>query len=291
MKKYYLVYKITNKLNNMIYIGCHVTTNIKDKYMGSGTNIRKAIKEYGLENFDKSVLYCFDNETDMLNKEAELVNKEFIAQNTNYNIILGGGGFLTLDTVCVKDKDDNYFRIHKTDPRYLSGEFISIATNMVNVIDKNGNILKVNKNDKRYLNGELVSNMLNLISTKDKDDKILIVNKQDPRYLSGELVGITKNLITVKDKNGNTLKVNINDERYLNGELVHLWKDRKHSKETKNKIGLANSLKLKGTNNPMFGKCWIYNLNLKENKQIKKEELENYLSLGWLKGRKQNMKR
>lgn len=51
--KNYIIYQITNKLNNMIYIGCHVTENVNDKYMGSGTNIRNAIKEFGKENFTK----------------------------------------------------------------------------------------------------------------------------------------------------------------------------------------------------------------------------------------------
>jgi len=36
--------------------------------------------------------------------------------------------------------------------------------------------------------------------------------------------------------------------------------------------------------NSSFGSCWITKDN--ENKKIKKEELENYLSVGWIKGRK-----
>jgi hypothetical protein len=76
--KNYLVYQITNKLNDMIYIGVHITEDIDDNYMGSGTNISKAIKEIGRENFDKIILHNFDNEEDMLEKEAQLVNREFI---------------------------------------------------------------------------------------------------------------------------------------------------------------------------------------------------------------------
>lgn len=45
---------------------------------------------------------------------------------------------------------------------------------------------------------------------------------------------------------------------------------------------------MKGSNNPNYGKCYIYNLELKDSKLIKKEELEVYLSSGWLKGRKIN---
>ena len=34
-QRHYLVYQITNKLNNMIYIGIHVTNNINDSYRTS----------------------------------------------------------------------------------------------------------------------------------------------------------------------------------------------------------------------------------------------------------------
>ena len=64
--KNYTVYQITNKINDNIYIGCHVTDNIYDNYMGSGTNIRKAIDDFGKENFDKIILHNFDNKEEMM---------------------------------------------------------------------------------------------------------------------------------------------------------------------------------------------------------------------------------
>ncbi len=43
-----------------------------------------------------------------------------------------------------------------------------------------------------------------------------------------------------------------------------------------------------GEKNSQFGKIWIYNLELKLSKVIKKEELPNYESAGWIKGRRMN---
>jgi hypothetical protein len=54
---YYLIYKITNLINNKIYIGKHITKDKNDDYMGSGKLITRAIEKYGLENFKKEIIF------------------------------------------------------------------------------------------------------------------------------------------------------------------------------------------------------------------------------------------
>ena len=90
--KHYLIYKIKNKLNGMIYVGKHVTDDINDSYMGSGLRIRRAIEKYGIENFEKTILFECISEEEMNKKEAEIVNEDFIARDDVYNIKLGGDG-------------------------------------------------------------------------------------------------------------------------------------------------------------------------------------------------------
>ncbi len=89
---YYTIYKITNKINNREYIGCHKTKNLDDGYMGSGKYIKRSISIHGVENFFKEILYIFDNSEEMLLKEKELVNREYLNNNLTYNIKLGGNG-------------------------------------------------------------------------------------------------------------------------------------------------------------------------------------------------------
>jgi hypothetical protein len=59
---------------------------------------------------------------------------------------------------------------------------------------------------------------------------------------------------------------------------------KKASEETKLKMSESRKGKLTGSKNPMYNKCWIYNIyNI--NKVIEKEELEQYLNNGWIKGK------
>ncbi len=70
MKLYYTIYQTTNLVNHKIYIGKHKTKDLHDFYLGSGgPHFKNALKKYGLENFNKVILYIFDNEEEMNLKE------------------------------------------------------------------------------------------------------------------------------------------------------------------------------------------------------------------------------
>ena len=59
------------------------------------------------------------------------------------------------------------------------------------------------------------------------------------------------------------------------------WEGKKHSEESKRKIGESNSAKQKGSNNSQYGKCWITNET--ESKKINKDDT---IPEGWRLGRK-----
>jgi len=86
----YIIYQTTNRINGKTYIGQHKCHSLDDGYLGSGHNLNRAIEKYGEANFKREVLFTYDNFEDMNNKEIELVNEEFVALDSNYNLQTGG---------------------------------------------------------------------------------------------------------------------------------------------------------------------------------------------------------
>jgi hypothetical protein len=86
----FTVYKTTFLLDGRYYIGVHKTDNPNDKYMGSGTHLRSAMKIYGRQNFKKEILFIFEDEESAYLKEAELVTQELVSSGQVFNLISGG---------------------------------------------------------------------------------------------------------------------------------------------------------------------------------------------------------
>lgn len=103
----YIVYETTNLVNGKVYVGVHKTEdpNVDDGYRGCGVTKKDqkkkvkigfpaAVHKYGYENFVRKTLfiYPFTEEGFMAayDKEAEIVNEEWVKSDKNYNLVLGG---------------------------------------------------------------------------------------------------------------------------------------------------------------------------------------------------------
>lgn len=231
-KTYNYVYQIINTVNNKIYIGCHTTHNLDDGYMGSGKYLHRAYSKYGAENFKKVILNYYDTVEQMFEAEKAIVTPEFITEDSNYNLAVGGKGG------------------HKGDACYKSvsrsKKISDVHTGFTLALDQNNNRVRVSVDDPRFITKELVGHTKGKVTVKNSEGIILSVDADDPRIKTGELVGVTKGLRVMKDKDGNRYQVTKDDPRIKTGELVGNTKGYTQTNES----NIKRSEKQKGTLKP-----------------------------------------
>ncbi len=109
-----VIYKTINLINNKIYVGKDIKNN--PNYLGSGSLLKKDIKQYGKNNFKKEILENCKNQEELYKKERYWIEK-LDSQNPDigYNILRGGLGgiFYTKEiedkiSIFLKQTDKNY---------------------------------------------------------------------------------------------------------------------------------------------------------------------------------------
>lgn len=88
----YYIYKITNKINNKIYIG--QTNDIKKRFNSHKNNkksvISKAINKYGVDNFIFEIIETINTIEEANSLEIKYINKFNSIAPNGYNIASGG---------------------------------------------------------------------------------------------------------------------------------------------------------------------------------------------------------
>lgn len=113
------IYLTTDLINNIIYVGqrqCWCTPEKDIRYLGSGTKLNVAIKEFGKENFKKIILEVCLKEN--LNKQE----KYWVAFNDannpliGYNLTSGGAGNTVFSKEVTEKQGLKLKELHKNNP-------------------------------------------------------------------------------------------------------------------------------------------------------------------------------
>ena len=91
---YGYIYKITNLLNNKIYIGKHKYSQYKldENYITSGVIIKQSIEKNGIENFKIELVDKADSLEELNTKEIFYIKQFNSMYPVGYNITSGGDG-------------------------------------------------------------------------------------------------------------------------------------------------------------------------------------------------------
>lgn len=93
---FFIIYKTTNLKTGSFYIGKHRTDDLNDGYLGSGILLKRAIGKYGVDAFEREILFVCSDEEAMNLMEQQLVTEELLNNPKCYNLAIGGqGGFLS----------------------------------------------------------------------------------------------------------------------------------------------------------------------------------------------------
>ena len=229
---FYTIYKITNLVNDKIYIGAHGTDDLNDNYMGSGKIIYKAKKKYGINSFVKEIMFIFDNASEMFEKEREIVNDEFVKRKDNYNMKPGGTGNAPGYHSYYNNITETYEIAHKEDPRISSGILQNMTIGKTTVI-KNGEYFSIDINefkDDKNIFGVCKNKIPVFLKNSDECIQIDIEEYRNNKHLYTP--SINKNgVVNVLDADGISRRVT-KEEYQLDKSLTHVSKNIVTAKNT-----------------------------------------------------------
>lgn len=243
-KTYHIIYQTVNMINNMIYIGAHSTNLIDDGYLGSGHNLRLAIKKYGIESFKREILHVFNTPEEMFKKESEIVNIDFIKRSDVYNIVEGGFGGYNKGSSGLK---------HLHHP--VSGERCAVNPEAIDKMISEGWILGFSKS---WQKGKIYVH-------KNNKKKVIEASELEWFLSNGWTKGLPKSPTSKKIwiYHQEMKEYRLCDKNELNNKLKNGWIKKKWAPVKK-------------------GSCWIN--DGKKNLRIEKDILNDYLKFGWNKG-------
>jgi hypothetical protein len=125
-----------------------------------------------------------------------------------------------------------------------------------------------------YINKIISSEDKKKISINSNNKRSLTIKKLHKSGVYSKLYGETSKRLSAMHN-----KKQIKYDNFLN---------HKHTDVTKTKMSETHKIRKNhiGCKNSQYGTCWIFNLELKQNKKINKSDLVKYVLAGWTPGRK-----
>lgn len=244
------VYITTNLLNGKIYIGRHMSTRFDPNYIGTGKILLKAIKKYGINNFDCHIIDYAYSIKDIDNKEIYWIHKyDSTNSEIGYNISSGGhaGRFY--------GEHNGMYGKHHTDE--VKRKLSDLAKNNTNPFGRKNHDYESKRiaGIKRYASNRPESHNINI-------SKSLKGRKLSDELKSKIAENSKKNWVPYKMTNAS---IKARRERQKQGIPWNSYESRRKISDT------------------LTGSKWMYNDN--ECLLVHKQDIDSYLSNGYKFGK------
>lgn len=273
---YGYIYKTVNKINGKIYIGQkHSSKFLGNKYLGSGKRLKDAIKHYGVDAFDVSLVEEVEYKELMDEREIYWI-KYYQATDSSIGYNLSEGG--NVNRTFVGENNPFYHKHHTEESRkkmsehnayYMLGKHHSEETKAKISLGNKGKVVSKETREKLSMIAKTSPNYGNRGRhlSEGHRKKVSLAKKGKPSKAKGK-IHITN------DKEDKMIFPEQLDEYMNNG-----WRRgrKKFSEEACKNISRGH--KNKPTTN---GKIWV--TDGKINKVIFPNELQHYLELGYKRG-------
>lgn len=273
-----VIYKITNLINNKIYIGQKVNLSKFNNYWGLGNYIKRSIKKYGKENFKKEILEYTYSKQELDELEVYYI-WEFNSNNKEigYNQTIGNESkygcchsddtknkikFKTKERL--KNKENHWHYKKGTSPEIME----KIKKGIKNFHEKK------NKDISNYFSNILKKFALKKFTLKEVKNLLHNDSKYNGRIIAEDYRKIYYEI------NNMTL---IQHKKHIDAinKIADKKRGRKMSQDFCQKMRINNL----GKNNPMYGSKYKWINNTKLNKRCSLNELNNFLNKGWKLGK------
>lgn len=266
------IYKITNTINNMCYIGkslC-IEDRLKQHKNGikSNEHLQNAIRKYGIENFKFEILEECSRENYNL-RERYWINF-YDSMNNGYNETSGGEnipGYKMSQESRKKMSEIKLLAIKNGTANFLKNLNHNVSGKRNPMYGKHFTE-KSKKKMSNSLKGKIPHNINKICINNGKHNKY--INKEELNNYLGEW-----KQGTLKPSNG--FKGHKHSEE-TKRKISESNKGRTISKETRKKI--SENRDISGTRNPCYGKKLMN--NGKQQKYVPKEDIKKYLDNGWV---------
>lgn len=276
-KTYHFIYKTTNLLNNMYYIGMHSTNNIDDGYLGSGTRLCRAIRKYGKDNFRREILEYLPDRNSLALRESEIVTSELIIDDLCMNLKPGGRGGL-----CNEEHRNNFIKIsHEKflnklkDNKIFKYNFSIICSIRSKLLWQNEDFINKMKSNSICYGNYWKGRKRRIETIKKTKETFRKINHQQ-----GSKNSCYGTCWIMKDGISKKIKKEELDLYIKNGWIK--------GRKCNNSKGLKEFYKNK-ENSFLHNKKCIFKDNVE--KYICKDDIESYINKGWVLGHKPRLKK
>lgn len=221
------VYLWINNLNGKKYVGLHVG-NEDDGYVGSGVGFKRAVAKYGIENFERKILYReYESEEALYQKEFDIINELNAVFSTEfYNMT-------NYDPKYVNFVDGKKERVVSDETREKIRQAKIGSSASEETREKMSKTRKGRPSPTKGMNGLTKGSRNGQFGKKwynnGKTDKTFFPGEEPDGWVLGRVRGVKKG----KD---------------------NPFYGKKHSDETKEKLSKKMSGRYDGENNPFYGK-------------------------------------